>query len=170
MLSHEQQIIRKNMLTALGIVLSLAFLALFVSYQIIINRTTTLLLALILPTCSYVFGIGRIASLRFFDESVSNPLFAGENLQLNVLKQYLSNTHEQLFLALIVYALLAWSLPLAHTYLTLLLSCCFVLGRILFVRGYKDGAAGRSLGFALTFYSNVIGLVIGIGFLLYNVI
>lgn len=170
MLSHEQQIIRKNMLTALGIVLSLAFVALFVSYQIIINRTTTLLLALILPTCSYVFGIGRIASLRFFDESVSNPLFAGENLQLNVLKQYLSNTHEQLFLALIVYALLAWSLPLAHTYLTLLLSCCFVLGRILFVRGYKDGAAGRSLGFALTFYSNVIGLVIGIGFLLYNVI
>ena len=32
----------------------------------------------------------------------------------------------------------------------------FVAGRILFARGYSDGAAARSLGFALTFYPSVL--------------
>ena len=169
MLTHEQQIIGKSMLIALVIVLSLALFSLFFSLRLLTDRVDNYLLALILPTCSYVIGIGRIAGLRFFDESLSNPLIAADNLQLNILKQYLSNTHEQLFLALIVYALLTWSLPLEHIYLTLLLSCCFVIGRILFVRGSRDGAAGRSLGFALTFYSNVVGLLIGIVFLLKSI-
>lgn len=169
MLTHEQQIIGKNMLIALVIVLSLALFSLFFSVRLLTARVDNYLLALILPTCSYVIGIGRIAGLRFFDEAVSNPLVAADNVQLNILKQYLSNTHEQLFLALIVYALLTWSLPLEHIYLTLLFSCCFVIGRILFVSGYKDGAAGRSLGFALTFYSNIVGLLIGIVFLLKSI-
>jgi uncharacterized membrane protein YecN with MAPEG domain len=170
MLSVEQREILRNMLFAMLIALILAVVSILYPLNNHLNRVESYLLALILPTCSYVIGIGRIASLRFFDESVSNPLLAADNIKLNTLKQYLSNTHEQLFLALIAYALLSWTLPIEHIYLVFLFSVCFVLGRLLFANGYSHGAGGRSLGFALTFYSNVIGFVIGLVFLLKNII
>lgn len=170
MLSVEQRRILRNMLLAMLIALILAAISAFYPVSWHLSRIQSYLLALVLPTCSYILAIGKIASLRFFDESVSNPLIAIDNLRLNTMKQYLSNTHEQLFLAVIVYALLSWSLPLEHIYLVLLFSLCFVAGRILFVKGYSRGAAGRSLGFALTFYSNVVSFLIGLLFIFKSVI
>lgn len=170
MLSTEQSKIIKSMLLAVLIALLAAVAAIVFPVKWYLGRVESYLLALIFPTCSYVIGIGRIASLRFFDESVSNPLLAADNIKLNTLKQFLSNTHEQLFLAVIAYALLSWSLPIEHIYLVFLFSVCFVLGRLLFANGYSCGAGGRSLGFALTFYSNVVGFVIGLVFLIKSVI
>lgn len=170
MLSSEQAIILKNMLCALTITMCLVVLAWCFPFNWQLNRFETVLLALILPTFSYIIGIGRIASLRFFDDSVSNPLVAANNLRLNAFKQYLSNTHEQLFLALIVYLILSVTLPLPQLYLLLLFSLCFVIGRILFARGYMHGASGRSLGFALTFYSNVLGFILGVVLLIKAVV
>ena len=36
----------------------------------------------------------------------------------------------------------------------------FVIGRVLFWRGYAHGAPARALGFALTFYPSVVMLVV----------
>lgn len=170
MLSTEQSKILRSMLLALLTALLVTAVAIVFPFNWQLGRVESYLFALILPTCSYVICIGRIASLRFFDESVSNPLLALDNIKLNTLKQYLSNTHEQLFLAVIAYALLSWTLPIEHIYLVFLFSVCFVLGRLLFANGYSRGAGGRSLGFALTFYSNIVGFVIGLVFLLKNII
>ena len=170
MLSVEQSKIIRSMLIALLTALFAAAVAIIFPVNWHLRRIESYLLALVLPSCSYVIGIGRIASLRFFDESVSNPLLATDNIKLNRLKQYLSNTHEQLFLAVIVYALLSWSLAIEHIYLVFLFSVCFVLGRLLFANGYSRGAGGRSLGFALTFYSNLVGFVIGLVFLVKSII
>ena len=170
MLSREQSKILRSMLLALLTALLVTAVAIVFPVNWQLGRVESYLLALVLPTCSYVIGIGRIASLRFFDESVSNPLLAADNIKLNTLKQYLSNTHEQLFLSVIAYALLSWTLPIEHIYLVFLFSVCFVLGRLLFANGYSSGAGGRSLGFALTFYSNVVGFVIGLVFLLKSII
>ncbi len=170
MLSREQRKILWNMLLAMLIALVLAVISAMYPVAWHLSRLQNYFLALVLPTCSYVMGIGRIASLRFFDESVSNPLVAADNLRLNIMKQYLNNTHEQLFFAVIVYALLSWGLPLEHIYLALLFSICFIVGRLLFANGYKHGAGARSLGFALTFYSNVIGFLIGLFFLFRSII
>lgn len=169
-LSLEQRCIFKNMLLALSLVIGIVIAVWQFPLNWQISRVEICLLALILPTCSYVIGIGRIAVLRFIDESVSNPLLASNNLKLNSFKQYLSNTHEQLFLAIIVYFLLSASLPLERVYLVIILSLCFSGGRILFARGYRCGAAGRSLGFALTFYSNVVGFLLGVVVLIKNVL
>lgn len=165
MLSAEQRKILRNMLLAMLLALVLTVIAVICPVSWHLSRVQSYFLALILPTCSYMVGIGRIASLRFFDESVSNPLLAANNLRLNIMKQYLSNTHEQLFFAVIVYALLSWFLPLEHIYLALLLSVCFVVGRLLFISGYSRGAGARSLGFALTFYSSLVGFLVGLVFL-----
>lgn len=170
MLSSEQTTILKHMLLALVITLCLVVLTLCFPFDWQLSRFETFLLALILPTFSYIIGIGRIASLRFFDENVSNPLVAANNLRLNAFKQYLSNTHEQLFLALIVYSILSFTLPVQQLYLILLFSLCFGVGRILFACGYTHGASGRSLGFALTFYSNVLGFILGVVLLIKAVI
>lgn len=169
MLSIEQNKILKNMILAMFIAILLVILAFTFPIRLQIGRIEYYLLALSLPTLSYIVGIGRIAGLRFFDESVSNPLVMAENIRLNIMKQYLSNTHEQLFLAVIIYLLLSWNLPVDSIYLVLLFSLCFVFGRILFANGYISGASGRSLGFALTFYSNVVGFIIGFVFLVKNI-
>lgn len=44
--------------------------------------------------------------------------------------------------------------------LIIALTALFVVGRLLFWIGYADGAKARALGFALTFYPSVAGLVI----------
>ena len=159
MLSVEQKKILRRMILAMLISLATVLFVWVFPFNWRLNRLSCYFLALVLPTFSYIIGIGRIASLRFFDDSVSNPLLATKNAQLDILKQYLSNTHEQLFLAVIVYALLSWYLPLEHIYLVLLLSCCFTIGRVFFASGYSQGAHGRSLGFALTFYSTIVGFI-----------
>ena len=89
MLSREQRKILWNMLLAMLIALVLAVISAMYPVAWHLSRLQNYFLALVLPTCSYVMGIGRIASLRFFDESVSNPLVAADNLRLNIMKQYL---------------------------------------------------------------------------------
>ena len=166
MLSTGQQIILRHMLIAVLIVLSLVVFSWYIPLNLPFSRLYIFLLALILPLFSYIIGIVRIAGLRFFDESVSNPLIVTNNEKLNAFKQYLSNTHEQIFLAVVAYVVLSITLPSPQLYLLLLFSLCFTIGRILFARGYTHGASGRSLGFALTFYSNVIGFVLGVAWLI----
>lgn len=125
-------------------------------------------LSLLIPTLMYCLGIIRVANLRFLDEKVTNPILQHNTEKLIIYRQYLQNTLEQLVLALITYATLCFVLPLGSLYLILLLSLLFGIGRILFMLGYAKGGSGRAFGFALTFYPNILGFLLGVIILLFT--
>ena len=78
----------------------------------------------------------------------------------NVLQSTLQNTLEQSVLAVLVH--LAWSVLLPATWISAIPAAVilFLCGRVLFLRGYRGGAASRAIGFALTFYPSVLMLVV----------
>lgn len=76
----------------------------------------------------------------------------------------LINTLEQLVIAIGVYS--AWCILMPSVWLSAvpLCSVLFVIGRILFFKGYNQGAAARAFGFALTFYSTIIMFLVLLGY------
>lgn len=70
----------------------------------------------------------------------------------------LQNTLEQAALAVPLYLLLALAEPRAVAAI-LVMAACFSAGRALFWMGYSRGASGRALGFTLTFYPSLGGLL-----------
>jgi hypothetical protein len=103
--------------------------------------------------------IGAVANTRFFSrEDIDGAGLMVESPRIQVRRAVLTNTHEQLTLALPVYTGLALTLPVDRLALPLILSAAFVIGRILFALGYRAGATARSFGFALTMYPTVAGL------------
>ena len=77
----------------------------------------------------------------------------------------LQNTAEQVLLAVLTH--LVFAAVIAHPAAMLItLVAMFCMGRTLFWVGYKRGAGGRALGFALTFYPSVAALGISAAMLL----
>ena len=113
--------------------------------------------AVLVPLVTLAAAIGNVARLRFF----SPADIGGDDGSLRVQQAnaMLRNTVEQAVLAIPTYALLAWTRT-GGAALLLTLAALFGIGRLLFWRGYARGAAGRALGFALTFYPTVGALVI----------
>jgi len=79
----------------------------------------------------------------------------------------LQNTLEQTVYAACVYLSSAAVLPGRWRHVVPTAGGLFVLGRLLFFRGYFDGAPSRSLGFALTFFSNTALLLLNVLALLF---
>jgi uncharacterized membrane protein YecN with MAPEG domain len=101
-----------------------------------------------------------LANRRFFiaqdiDAAAGGPPSDGAR----VAQAIIQNTLEQTVLALAVYALLAVALPKSSLGVIWAMSAAFVIGRVAFAVGYRHGAAGRALGFGMTFYPTVAGLV-----------
>jgi len=71
----------------------------------------------------------------------------------------LQNTLEQGALALPVYLFWALDAPPRLVPAVAGAALLFLVGRILFFRGYARGAAGRALGFRLSFYPTVVLLL-----------
>lgn len=110
--------------------------------------------------CWLAAAIGNVARLRFFSaEDIAGSGSAAATAAVRNANAILQNTLEQVALAIPVHVamavLVASSMPLA-----LALAALFALGRILFWFGYSKGAEARALGFALTFYPSVAGLII----------
>lgn len=124
------------------------------------SRLEWLALASILPALSLAIAIARLARHRFFTPADfdGSALTAGTD-GARLLQSLLQNTLEQLALALPVYV--AWAVLAPMEWLpTLPVSAgLFLLGRLLFFRGYAHGAAARSFGFALTFYPTIVLLL-----------
>lgn len=115
--------------------------------------------------------IGAIAQHRFFTPAdIDGSGLTGGTPQVKVLQSVLQNTLEQSVLA--VGAHLAWAVSAPEEWLGWLpLSAgLFVLGRILFWRGYARGAAARAFGFAVTFYPSVLTVAVAAGLQLANAI
>jgi hypothetical protein len=104
-----------------------------------------------------LFAIGRLANHRFFSaEDIDGGGLAANSAKAALLQAQLQNTLEQALLAL-----LAWGGWLAFgpeplRGLVPVFAGYFALGRLLFMLGYRRGAAARALGFTLTFYPSVV--------------
>lgn len=105
-------------------------------------------------------AVGNVARMRFFSvEDIGGRGIASADVNRG--NAVLQNTLEQVVLAVPVHValavLLASSVPLIVA-----LTALFTVGRLLFWTGYAKGAEGRALGFALTFYPTVAGLLIAL--------
>jgi len=104
-------------------------------------------------------NIALLARHRFFtpDDIDGGGLSKGTPTA-QILQSTLQNTLEQTVLALGVHVV--WSSVMPPTWQLAIpaASILFIVGRILFWRGYAKGAPARALGFGLTFYPSVVML------------
>ena len=113
------------------------------------------------PLACLAVAIGFIANRRFFSGAdIDGAVLTEPTPPIRIARAILENTAEQTLLAVPVYAGLALTGPASALALPLVLSVAFVVARAIFAAGYARGAAARSLGFALTFYPTVGGLLL----------
>ena len=164
-LSAKQLGVRKGMISALIVlILTIGYGAYFdplsISNSSTIDessRIEVLGVSLILPCLLLIASIGRLASFRFFstEDIDGSGLTTGSENAL-ILQSLLQNTLEQFVIAFGVYTAWCFLMPVSWLSVTPLCSVIFALGRVLFFLGYKNGAASRAFGFALTFYSTAL--------------
>lgn len=113
----------------------------------------------LLPALCLLAAVARLARHRFFspDDIDGGGLTSG-TARAQVLQSMVQNTLEQAVLASLAY--LIWAVTMPHGWLASIPAAAllFLLGRLLFFRGYQRGAAARAAGFALTFYPSVLML------------
>ena len=120
------------------------------------DRLRLLAAALVLPGLTLMFCIGRLAKHRFFTpEDIDGGALTPGTATARLLQALLQNTLEQLVIAIIAYFSAGMLLAPKMLPLVPAAALMFTLGRVLFFRGYRNGAAHRAYGFALTFYSSV---------------
>jgi len=105
-------------------------------------------------------NIAMLARHRFFssDDIDGGGLAKGTATAL-ILQSTLQNTLEQAVLAIPVHV--AWAVVMPTTWHLAIPAAAilFVIGRVLFWRGYARGAPARALGFSLTFYPSLLMLL-----------
>jgi FtsH-binding integral membrane protein len=130
------------------------------------ERLQVALQADLFVVCWLAATIANVARLRFFaSEDIAGSSTGSGSQPVRDAVAILQNTVEQVVLAVPAHLALAVTMSrptgilIAHVVL-------FGVGRTLFWAGYKRGAGGRALGFALTFYPTVAALGISVAILL----
>ena len=103
------------------------------------DRLSILGLSLILPILLLIASIGRLAKYRFFSpEDIDGSGLTSATNTAFILQSLLQNTLEQLVTAIGVYS--AWCILMPSVWLSAvpLCSVLFVIGRILFFKGYTN--------------------------------
>ncbi len=111
----------------------------------------------LLPAACLLIAVGRLARYRFFTpEDIDGGGLSPGTQKAHVLQSILQSTLEQVVLASLAY--LIWAVVMPHGWLASIPAAAilFLIGRILFSRGYERGAAARAIGFGLTFYPSVL--------------
>ncbi len=108
-------------------------------------------------------GIGNVARLRFFSASAIDAGIGDDDHDIAIVRAraVLQNTLEQALVAVLAYAALALVQDRSRLLIVGLVAA-FSVGRTLFWAGYAGGATSRALGFALTFYPSVAGLLVAL--------
>lgn len=102
-------------------------------------------------------AVGDVARRRFLSErDIAGA--TGTPGTVARARAILQNTLEQVVLAAPLYLLLAVAEPRAIAVIAVM-AACFSVGRGLFWAGYKQGPSARALGFALSFYPSLGGLL-----------
>ena len=167
-LTDKQAGVFKGMLAGLAITVASLALAIFSGLKSlvwfedalpahVINRDTLVIACL-------AINIALLARHRFFtpDDIDGGGLSKGTPTA-HILQSTLQNTLEQTVLALAVHAVWSGVMPPTWQLAIPAASILFIVGRILFWRGYAKGAPARALGFSLTFYPSVV-MLLALGF------
>jgi uncharacterized membrane protein YecN with MAPEG domain len=105
-------------------------------------------------------SIGVLAKHRFFTpEDIDGGGLTHGTETAHILQAALQNTLEQTVLAVLVHSVWAVVMPIDWLSAIPAAVVLFLLGRVLFLRGYRGGAPSRALGFALTFYPSMFMLI-----------
>jgi uncharacterized membrane protein YecN with MAPEG domain len=111
-------------------------------------------------------AIANVARLRFFSpEDIAGSGSADGSTAVRQASAVAQNTFEQTTLAIVVHLLVTATFIHTQTVVSTM-AVLFAAGRLLFWIGYRRGAKGRALGFGLTFYPSVLGLLASMGVLL----
>jgi len=112
--------------------------------------------AFVAPGLFLIAVIGFLAQRRFFDDATIDGDAFAPGSRAEIAQRVLSNTVEQLVLALAIWPLVAVSLGGA---VVICLGLGFAFMRILFWVGYLVSPPLRGLGFAGTFYPTVLAAI-----------
>lgn len=105
---------------------------------------------------------------RFSAEDIGGQAAGPPSDRLAIKAAFLQNTLEQTVLAAGFYFALAAVAGGAWMALLPVAAFLFVIGRILFYRGYKRGAQGRALGMALTMIPSAVGYPLVFGLVIFG--
>jgi len=107
----------------------------------------------LLPTLTLMILIMRVANHRFSTpEDIDGSGLTDGTPEVRVLRAILQNTLEQAVLAVAAYAIWAAAMPYSWLRAIPIAAGLFVTGRVMFSRGYAQGAPERATGFGLTAY------------------
>lgn len=121
----------------------------------------------LLPVLTLMVAIMRVANYRFSSpEDINGSGLTDGTPEVRVLRAVLQNTLEQAVLAIAAYAIWAVVMPYRWLRLIPIAAVLFVCGRVLFARGYAQGAPGRATGFGLTAYPT-FGMIAAVGVALF---
>ena len=114
----------------------------------------TIMTAFLAPGLVMVAMVGRLAQRRFFDDAIidGDPLSGAAEIDQRVL----SNTAEQLVLALCIWPAAAVILGGAGPGVIVCLGLGFAVARLAFWAGYHRSPPMRAFGFAATFYPTIL--------------
>ncbi len=160
-LDDKQRSVVRGMATAVAIVVAVLVLAIVLRPPLLLpdgadlaGRLAWSALWLLGPALCLLLAIGRLAGHRFHTpEDIDGSGLTAGTSDAHVAQSVIQNTLEQTVLAALVYLAYGALLPRGWLATIPAAALLFVLGRALFATGYRRGAPGRALGFALTFYS-----------------
>jgi uncharacterized membrane protein YecN with MAPEG domain len=110
----------------------------------------------LLIALSLTINIAMLAKHRFFSEQdIDGGGQANNSEEAKILQSTLQNTLEQSTLAFLIHTIWSATLPQCINIIPAA-TILFIIGRILFWKGYRHGAQSRALGFALTFYPSAL--------------
>lgn len=113
--------------------------------------------------------IANVARLRFFSEQdIAGSGSPGASKVVSRASAVAQNTLEQAVLAVVAHLAIAATFTRSQAVVSTMVGL-FSAGRLLFWLGYERGASGRALGFGLTFYPSILGLLATIGTLLVRI-
>ena len=114
----------------------------------------TIMTAFLAPGLVMIAMVGRLAQRRFFDDAIiDGEAFSGAAA---IDQRVLSNTVEQLVLAMAVWPAAAVLLGAEGPGVILVLGVAFAVARLAFWAGYHMAPPLRAFGFAATFYPTVL--------------
>jgi hypothetical protein len=123
------------------------------------DRLTCYLPYLALMAAPLIVSIGRIAQHRYFAADAIDGTNPPQDIDLARQRAVLTNTVEQLLLAVLIHFSLLAVLPYDWLNIVPVMAIWWTVSRFVFMAAYARGAAARSFGFAATFYPNVAGAI-----------
>ncbi len=124
------------------------------------ERLQFVLRADLMVTLWLVAAIGNLARLRFFSQwDFGGAAGGGDSKHKVRANAVLQDTLEQVVLAVTAHLVLAATLNRIEMVVRGLIGL-FVIGRLLFMLGYRHSATARFFGFALTFYPSALTLLV----------